>query len=155
MISKQTLSVQSNAIPFSGTMVRASINVDYEELLEKALVFRGSPHDPPHDYVDRTYQGEGEAVAFIVAAEIEAFGTREAGRRARTKIENLMDKNRVAIDFDFSGVRLISSSFADEVFGRLFEKLGPIAFGKLCNFKNVDRTVQGLIDRAIMQRMRV
>lgn len=149
------LKVSRNNIPFKGTLVRASINTDYEELLEKALIFRGRPHDPPFDYVDRRYQTESENVAFKVSEEIDAFGSREAGRRARNKIENLMDGKRAPIIFDFDGVRLISSSFADEVFGRLFENLGPIAFGRLCNFKNVDRTVQGLIDRAILQRLKV
>src|SRR5690606_8419013 len=64
------LRVQRNNIPFSGTLVRASINIDFDELLERALIFRGNPHDPPFDYVDRTYQGEGDAVLFAVAKEI-------------------------------------------------------------------------------------
>ncbi len=36
----------------------------------------------------------------------------------------------------------------------LFLELGPIKFGNLCKFKNVDPTVQALIDRAIYQRMK-
>jgi hypothetical protein len=51
-------------------------------------------------------------------------------------------------------VHLISSSFADEVFGKLFVALGPIKFGQLCKFKNVDPTVRTLMDRAISQRMK-
>ena len=73
---------------------------------------------------------------------------------ARTKIENLMDNKKCTIEFDFKGIHLISSSFADEVFGLLFAELGPIRFGNLCQFKNVDPTVQALIDRSIYQRMK-
>ncbi|MGE3145013.1 MAG: STAS-like domain-containing protein [Pseudorhodoplanes sp.] len=65
-----------------------------------------------------------------------------------------MDRGTTPIEFDFSGVHLISSSFADEVFGKLFVDLGPIRFGQLCKFTRVDPTVQNLIDRAIAQRMR-
>jgi STAS-like domain of unknown function (DUF4325) len=65
-------------------------------------------------------------------------GTRAAGRLARTKIENLMDNGRVSIEFDFEDIFLISSSFADEVFGMLFKRLGPLHFGMPCKFKNVD-----------------
>jgi STAS-like domain of unknown function (DUF4325) len=65
-----------------------------------------------------------------------------------------MDKGRAAISFDFEGVHLISSSFADEVFGKLFSDLGPIRFGQLCKFIKVDPTVQTLIDRSITQRIR-
>ena len=147
--------IQRNSIPLHGTFVRASINVDYEGLLEQALIFKGRSHDPEFDYVERLYHADGDHVRFKVNEELNAFGTREAGRRARTKIENLMDRRRTPVEFDFSGVHLISSSFADEVFGKLFAELGPIAFGHLCRFAEVDRTVQGLIDRAIMQRIKV
>lgn len=148
------LHVARNSIPIKGTFIRASINYGFERLLESALVFRGKSHDPANDYVERVYQSEGDDIHFRVSKELDAFGTRDAGRMARTKIENLMDRGRTPITFDFEEVHLISSSFADEVFGRLFVDLGPIRFGQLCNFKNVDGTVQTLIDRAITQRMR-
>lgn len=150
-----TLSVTKSNIPFTGTFVRALIRYDYEELLERALVFRGKSHDPAFDYVERFYEGDGEAIKFIVLNELESFGSRESGRLARTKIENLMNLGKSSIEFDFEGVHLISSSFADEVFGRIYVELGPIRFSQLCRFRNVDSTVQGLIDRAIAQRMRL
>lgn len=149
------LSVGRSAIPFGGTFVRALIRYDYEQLLERALVFGGHAHDPAFDYVERYYEGDDDAISFVVGTELNSFGSREAGRLARTKIVNLMNGGRASVEFDFKGVRLISSSFADEVFGRLFVDLGPIRFSQLCRFKNVDPTVQGLIDRAIAQRMRL
>jgi len=148
------LRVERTSIPFPGTYVRAAIGYDFEKLLEKALVFRGKAHDPAFDYVERVYHVSSDSVGFMVRNELNAFGSRDAGLLARTKIENLMDGGRVPIEFDFSDVRLISSSFADEVFGKLFQTLGAVRFGQLCRFKNVDSTVQALIDRAIMQRLR-
>jgi hypothetical protein len=143
-----------NQIPFNGTFVRARINYGLEQLLEKALIFKGRAHDPHFDFVERMYQAEGEDIEFIAAKELDAFGSREAGRLARTKIENLMDNQTCTVVFDFSDVHLISSSFADEVFGKLFVTFGPLRFGQLCKFKNVDVTVQKLIDRAIEQRLK-
>lgn len=147
------LEVKRGTVPLSGTFIRASINYGYEGLLEEALVFSGKRHTPGFDFVERLYQTDGEVISFKVSAELNAFGTRESGRLARNKIENLMDRWTTPIEFDFDGVSLISSSFADEVFGKLFEELGPLAFGRLCQFKNIDKTVRGLIDRAISQRM--
>lgn len=149
------LQVRREGIPFSGTFVRAAINYNYDRLLERALVFKGKQHDPGFDYVERFYQSDGDAIKFLVATELNAFGTRESGRLARNKIENLMDRRTTPVEFDFEGVRLISSSFADEVFGKLFADLGPLAFGRLCQCRNVDQTVRGLIDRAIAQRMKL
>ena len=59
------------------------------------------------------------------------------------------------IIIDFHGVPIISSSFADEVFGKLFRELGPTNFMQVISFTNVTGTVQSLIDRAITQRMQV
>ena len=56
---------------------------------------------------------------------------------------------------DFTDVSVISSSFADEVFGRLFLDLGPRAFMSRIVLRNVDPTIDGLIDRAIVQRTRL
>lgn len=148
------LQAKRNLIPFNGTFVRASINYGFEQLLEKALIFKGKPHDPGFDFVERVYEGQEGNIQFFMRKELDAFGSREAGRLARTKVENLMNNRTLAIEFDFSEVHLISSSFADEVFGKLFVDLGPLRFGQLCRFKNVDATVQKLIDRSIEQRFR-
>ena len=149
-----SLNVTTNQIPFNGTFIHASIRYDIENLLERALIFKGRQFDPGNDYIERVYLISGESISFSVRNELDSFGTRVAGRLARTKIENLMDNKKRTIEFDFEGIHLISSSFADEVFGFLFAELGPIRFGNLCQFKNVDPTVQALIDRSIYQRMK-
>jgi hypothetical protein len=56
------------------------------------------------------------------------------------------------IVLDFSGIGVISSSFADEVFGMLFAELGPMRFMTTFSFHNASPTVVGLIDRAIALR---
>ena len=95
-----------------------------------------------------------EKIIFEVAKEVEGFGSREYGSRVRKKIENILVDNSTAIIFDFSDVPLISSSFADEVFGKLFVQLGPLDFMHRCEFRSIDGTVKRLIDRAISQRIK-
>jgi hypothetical protein len=70
------------------------------------------------------------------------------------KIDNILVDKRNAIAFDFTDVPLISSSFADEVFGKLFLEFGAMEFMRRCSFQGVDTTVMRLIDKAIAQRMR-
>ena len=48
---------------------------------------------------------------------------------------------------------LVSSSFADEAFAKLFIDVGPVEFMKKFEFKNTMSTVQKLIDKSITQRM--
>ncbi len=56
---------------------------------------------------------------------------------------------------ELQDIALVSSSFADEVFGKLFAELGPIDFSRRIELRNVDPLVKNLIDRAIYQRMAV
>jgi hypothetical protein len=89
-----------------------------------------------------------------MAGEAASFGSRVAGEPVRTKLENLIRMNgarRVLVDM--SDIPLISSSFADEVFGKLFVLLGPLLFAQALEFRQISQTVRSLIDKAIMQRM--
>lgn len=119
---------QEVVAPYQGTAVRCRIGLNERELLDKALRFKGKPHDPPHDYIERKFENDEDDL--IVEMKDEArrdFGSRHGGRRIRGVIENLL-RERCAIILDFSGVGVISSSFADEVFGRLFVDMGPCTF---------------------------
>jgi hypothetical protein len=62
-------------------------------------------------------------------------------------------EGRVFIDFE--GVALVSSSFADEVFGKLIVELGAMTFMQRFELKNVHSMVRALVDKAIAQRTSV
>ncbi|MDE0146458.1 MAG: DUF4325 domain-containing protein [Nitrospira sp.] len=146
---------RSNPIPYCGTSVRCGVNVSDTELLSKALRFKGHSHDPPYDYIERKFENKEGELIFNVKDEAQRdTGSRQGGKRIRGMLENLLRENRPLV-LDFDGVGVISSSFADEVFGRLFVEMGPRAFMSRIEMRNVDPTVEGLIDRAIMQRTRL
>ncbi len=140
--------------PLNGTSVRCRIDIREPNLLQAALRFRGRRHDPQHDYTERTFGTDGgEMVYAIRERAIRDLGSRTGGARVRRQIENLLsDQDHVVIDFQ--DVDVVSSSFADEVFGRLFVDLGPRSFMSRIVLHNVNATIDGLIDRAIVQRTR-
>lgn len=149
------ITTHSIPIPYNGTCIICRIMVGKENLLQDALVFGGRKHDPVSIYVEKNYM-KGEAMNFNMKEECLSFGSRESGRRAKQKIDNLLAMSENApIEFDFDGVAVISSSFADEVFGRLFARLGAMQFMQQVKFKNVDSDVAFLIDRAIAQRTKM
>lgn len=91
---------------------------------------------------------------FNMIDETPSFGSRPAGEPLRKKLANLAEMcsgHKVIVDF--AGVPLLSSSFADEVFGKLFVQLGPIRFMQTFQFTNISAIVQNLIDKAITQRV--
>lgn len=145
----------SESVPYGGTSVRCGIGLGEGKLLDKALQFKGEPHDPPYDHIERRFEDDAGHLVFNVKKEARRdLGSREGGRRIRGIIGNLLRERRPVV-LDFDGVSVISSSFADEVFGRLFVEMGPRAFMKQILMRNVDVTVEGLIDRAIMQRTKL
>lgn len=58
----------------------------------------------------------------------QSLGTRELGREIRENALISIKKENAKIFFDFSNVHIISSAFADELFGKLFNDLGRDVF---------------------------
>lgn len=148
------LRITSEKVPFSGTIVAAQIDFSVPGLLADALRFGGSVYQPV-DYVELKYErGEGDVLLFKLADESSSFGSRVAGSPVRKKLLNLArmcPDQRIVIDFD--GVPIVSSSFADEVVGKLFVELGPLSFMQRFQFINIEATARQLVDRAIAQRV--
>ena len=142
------------AAPYAGTSVRCRIGLDDEHLLDKALRFAGKSQDPGYDSIERRYETDEGIVLNLLDEAHRDVGSRRSGIRVRSKMTNLLTMHHLLV-VDLDGIGVISSSFADEVFGRLFCELGPRSFMTRIELRNVDKTVEGLIDRAILQRTRL
>jgi hypothetical protein len=151
--AKNELRLTQEDVPFKGTLLTASLDSSNPDALGEALQF-GERQYIPLDYVETHFEmGSSDAVLFRLAQESESFGSRVAGDPVRTKLANLVHMNpgrRIVVDLE--DVPLISSSFADEVFGKLFVALGPVRFGQVLDIHGLSSTVRSLIDKAIVQR---
>lgn len=152
--NKSGLSISKEAIPYSGTLVVATIDFTEPKLLEEALRFKGQKYAPV-DYVELEYEANTDGnIHFLMKDESPSFGSRVAGKPIRTKLSNLLSMGGEGkIVIDLADVPLMSSSFADEAFGKLFLEAGPVKFMQRFEFVNVMATAQQLINRAIAQRM--
>ncbi len=149
---KRGLVVRNEAIPYHGALIVSCVDCSRPGVLGEALKFAGEIHHPI-DHVELRYEGDDGGGCFRMRDESESTGSRAAGTPVRIKLTNLLGmlkNNRILIDFD--GVPIVSSSFADEVFAKLFVELGPMAFMRSFEFVIASATVQALIDRAIEQR---
>lgn len=152
--SNGVVNAKSDAASFTGTTVDAVINFSEPALLEKALSIDGVIHKPV-DYIELRYeQDDLRTIPFMLTEQATSFRSRPAGRPVKTKLANLIDACPGQVVFvDFQNITVVSSSFADEVFGKLFVELGPMRFMNAVRLVNTTPTVQTLIDRAITQRM--
>ena len=92
----------------------------------------------------------------LLRDESQSFGSRVAGRPVRVKLSNIIRMTGgCAVVVDFEGVPVVSSSFADEAFGKLSLQFGPVRFMQCVKLVNMADTVESLVNKAITQRMTV
>jgi anti-sigma regulatory factor (Ser/Thr protein kinase) len=157
LTSNQTdgMAIRNHEIPMNGSIVVSRIGYSEKFDLSDALTFSGRQHIPT-DYIETHFEEDGQGnVTFGLKSESDGFGARSAGEPVRRKLTNVLNcisGGKTIVDL--VDIPLVSSSYADEVFGKLFVELGPIEFSRRLEFKNVDPLVRNLIDRAILQRMK-
>jgi len=120
----------------------------------------------PEDHKEKPLESKG----FYPEARIEDFPIREhkvylivrrrkwknldTGKQINTKMNNLLKaKPNYPLVIDWEGVPVISSSFADEMIGKLFIRLGAISFSSLIRNVNMEPLIRNLLDKAISQRL--
>ena len=153
-LEKDALSTKNMPFFHSGTTVEATLNLSRRGLLEEALRIKGKKHIPV-GHIENEYETEEGNMIFRLENEASSFGSRVSGTPVRNKLMNLQsllppDKKIV---IDMKGVNLISSSFADEVFGKLFLELATLQFMSKFHFRNVLPVNRNLIDKAVFQRI--
>ncbi len=138
---------------FSGTLVVAQLGTESSFSLAEALGFGGEPMAPV-DLIEVQYESEnGQQLVLSLKEETSGFGTRFSGLQLRTKCMNLLQADPTKpLIIDWSGIPIISSSFADELLGKLFVELGPTGFAARVRNVGMEATIRGLIDKAIMER---
>lgn len=154
--SQGYLKIHAETIPYHGTLVVACMDYSQRNALAEALEFGGRKYRPT-DFIETRYELDAEgAITVLLASEGTAFGSRDAGAPIRRKLLNIysMGQRLRSITVDLSGVPLVSSSYADEVFGKLFVELGPMEFMRVFRITGANPTVQELVNRAILQRSR-
>lgn len=103
-----------------GTSVDCCISLQRPLILERALRFHGRAHIP-QDLIDTEYEQDDGSICFSIRKEAKSIGSRQAGAETRHKIENLHKISGIIINIDFSGIGIMSSSFADELIGKLVD----------------------------------
>ncbi|MBF0595588.1 MAG: STAS-like domain-containing protein [Candidatus Omnitrophica bacterium] len=67
----------------------------------------------------------------------QSVGSRDLGGQLRAKVESLIAEGARVL-FSFKGITIISSAFADEVFGKLFIELGENKFKESVTVNDFD-----------------
>lgn len=144
-------------IPFiskeiGNTTIDFQIDYDKEVSISEALKFKGNQYEFVNFRLEQLENIDGE-IRFVVKERAQGYGTRQSGLRVKNDILNIQRETNKVINIDFSGIAIISSSFADELIGKLVIEYGFYGFTNIFKLKNMNELIQAIVQRAVSQRM--
>ena len=146
------LAIKGDFPPFPGTLVDIQLSIHEPIDIETALWGEA----PAYPFNESLF-GKDVPVGVMrlkLAEQASGFGNRVTGQKIRSTIENLLTMSPGdVLEVDFSGVELMASSFADEVFGKLALSLGFVGFSSRLRFIALNKFCQGIIDDVVQSRM--
>jgi hypothetical protein len=135
----------SGVIP--GTGVNLRLNTNKPVPMNKTFMGKNS-----WTYIEK----ESERVCengLKVLEECNYTGGRRPARYMRIKIENILPDMEDVLRIDFSEVKSCSSSFLDELLGRLIADIGPASFRAKINIVNASDEILDMANVVIHQRL--
>lgn len=152
-----TVKLTSDMQRYPGTYVIFQLNLNDPQLISQALKIGGKIREPSYDFIEQHFESDGAPDTKIKLVDhVVSTGSRDAGKKLANLIRNVIamaEDQRATIDFE--GILVVSSSFADECFGRLIAEMGPAEFFSKISFHNTDESIRAIIDRSVIQRLRL
>lgn len=135
-----------------GTIVDFQLNYSEDMSLDKALIFRGKQYEMINLRFENLEDDYGR-ISYKISERSEGTGTRESAIRVKNEVLNILAEEQKPVTLDFSGVEVISSSFADELIAKLFLSLGLFQFNNLIKIRGLDSSQQNILQRSVLQRI--
>ena len=133
----------------SSTLVDFQLKQDREINLDNIDLFKD--YDPIDLHLE-DFEDDINSYAYDIAKYSEGTGTREAGKRARIQILNLVKQTGTSITLDFSNVGVMSSSYADELIVKLLLDVGIFQFNRAIRLKGLSDTHKRILEKSFIQR---
>lgn len=136
------------------SMTTIDFMLDYSNniSIENALIFNGQIYTPISLRIENMENIDGN-IRILIKEESNGTGTRQAAMRIKNKILNILSEEPKNIILDFSGVSVISSSYADELLAKLFCNLGLFQFNRIIQIEGLTEEQQLILQRSVIQRI--
>lgn len=135
-------------------MTTIDFMLDYSNAvsIENALIFNGKIYTPISLRIENLEDVYGN-IQIKIKEESNGTGTRQAAMRIKNKILNILSEEPKNIILDFSGISVISSSYADELLAKLFCFLGLFQFNRLIKIVGLSEEQQLILQKSVVQRI--
>ncbi len=132
----------------NGCIVDFQIDYSKEISISKAL----GGYEPVNLKLESLEDNTGNITIDLRGKE-SGVGTRKSGEKIRNELINIYKQANKNITLDFANINIISSSFADELIGKLVTEFGFYGFNNIFKLKNMNPNVQSIVQRSVAQRM--
>jgi anti-sigma regulatory factor (Ser/Thr protein kinase) len=134
--------------------VYGACSVDFQlNYNKKVMLTEALKGHKPVNYRTENFEDEQGFVIYRLADAASGTGTRPSGKKIRNDMINLYTDSKRGIVIDFEGLSVISSSFADELVGKLLVHFGFFGFNQIVRLKNMNTVIQTIVERSVAQRM--
>lgn len=98
-------------------------------------------------------EDDHDNIVLKIAEVSSGTGTRQSAEKLRNMAINLSATEKKLVVFDFDGVNLLSSSFADELVGKIILEKGFYFYTTAFKIKNLSPSNASILNRSVEQRM--
>ena len=127
--------------------------IDFQAAYNKPINFSQTiGQQPQWDLGDRILDDSNRYV-IRVSKEARGYATRKSGEQMYYKVRNILKVIPGQVVLDFSSIRVISSSFADEFIGKMVREMGFLQFNNYVRIINIDSAVEAAINQAVKRRL--
>ena len=130
------------------TTISFSLNLDKEISLKDALY-----GNYVTDMFIENMIGDFGEIIYRIADVGSGTGTRESGLLMKNELINIYNANKSKILIDFADVGIISSSFADELIGKLIDEIGFYQFQSIFQIVNMNKSIQLIFESSLKKRL--
>ena len=109
--------------------------------------------DPGWSFIDYATERIVESGGIRIVDECVHTGGREPAKALRRKLEVILPELEVPLRLSFEGVNAVSSSFLDELLGRLVQRMGLKEFAEKVKVTDASTLIIDMANVVIQQRM--
>jgi hypothetical protein len=150
---KGKLEINKISSRYGGTIVEATVDFSSKNLMASALTINGQQYEPV-DFIETAYEDPNDdCINFVVREEARSYGTRSAGAPLKGRLVNFVNMYENRIVINFNELPIISSSFADEVVGKLLLQFGEHVFKSRFTVVCLSEQNNAIIQRSVVQRI--
>ena len=128
--------------------------LDYSKDINISKALSNGDYQPVDLWLENLESDNDENIVIINVLEMSnGTGTRKSAEKLRNLTLNIIKNDKKIIVLDFSEVNIVSSSFADELIGKIIKEIGFLAFNQVYRIINVESSIAAIINRSVEQRM--